>query len=92
MRLYDYNEKAAIFKQSSKRKETNYSVSDDYSRETAQKRTLLWRSAQEDKRNGAKMKLVCDELFIDRAAYMWYSQSNRRVLANNQDSLSLNRD
>lgn len=86
VRFYDYNEKMAIFRSCKKLRGTNIAVSDDYSKETLEKRKSLWRSALDDRRNGAKVKLVRDKLYIDDAAYTWDSRSHTRVKVKNAQS------
>lgn len=83
LRLYDYNEKIAIFKNYRKLKGTKISIADDYSYETLQKRKLLWQSAQSDKSDGSKVRLVHDKLFINDIPYTWDAQSNCRVRMRN---------
>lgn len=75
MRLYDYTEKVNC----DKLKGTVISVSDDFSQKALQKRKLLWHSAKNDKRDGVKIKLVRDKLYIDDAVFKWDMQSKARV-------------
>lgn len=79
LRFFNFNEKVEAFKNCRKLKGTNISISDDYSQETLKKRKLLWLSAQTEKQNGAKVRLVNDKLFINDHAYTWDIQSNLRV-------------
>lgn len=79
LRLFNFNEKVKVFKNSKKLKGTNKTISDDYSQETLKERKLLWLSAQTDKQNAVKVRLVNDELFINDHAYAWELQPNLRV-------------
>lgn len=93
MRLYDYNEKIAIFNQCKKLKGSEISISHDYSQETLEKRRLLWQSAQKDKKEGAKVKLVHDKLDINGTMYTWDKQSNARArIRSNNGTASRDRD
>lgn len=88
LKLYDFNEKVAIFKNCKKLKGTKISVSDDYSPETVEKRRLLWKSAQTEKGAGAKVNLVHDKLFINSIAYTWDFEQNVRVRLRNERPLA----
>lgn len=93
MRLYDYNEKIAIFNQCKKLKGSEINISHDYSQETLEKRRLLWQSAQKDKKEGAKVKLVHDKLDINGTMYTWDKQSNARArIRSNNGFASRDRD
>ncbi|XP_042149009.1 uncharacterized protein LOC121837473 [Ixodes scapularis] len=79
LRVYNYNEKQLVFKNCRKLKNTPVSVSDDYSKETVEKRRQLWNSGRQEKRNGDKVRLVYDKLFVNDVAYVWDSVTNTRV-------------
>ncbi|CAN7974771.1 unnamed protein product, partial [Ixodes persulcatus] len=79
LRVFNYNEKVSVFKNCKKLKGTAVSISDDFSKETLQTRKKLWESAHDEKRGGAKVKLVNDRLYVDDVAYVWDYEKERRV-------------
>lgn len=78
-RLYDYNEKVAIFKNAMKLKNSKISISDDYSNETRRRRKRLWDSTKDERSNGRRVKLVRDRLKLNDEWYTWDDASNKRV-------------
>lgn len=82
LRVYNYNEKQLVFKNCRKLKNTLVIVSDDYSKKTVEKRRQLWNTARQEKRNGDKVRLVYDKLFVNDVAYVRDSVTNTRVQQN----------
>lgn len=79
MRLFDYNEKTAVFSNCKKLKGSEISVSSDYSQETLQKRRNLWESAKKEKSSGSKVRLVHDKITIDNEVFCWDDEKNCRT-------------
>lgn len=79
MRLFDYNEKTAVFDNCKKLKGCEISVSSDYSQATLEKRRNLWESAKMEKSRGSKVRLSHDRIVIDDVTYCWDDEKNCRT-------------
>ncbi|XP_064470754.1 uncharacterized protein LOC135385393 [Ornithodoros turicata] len=79
LRLYDYNEKVSILKNSRKLKGTSITVSEDFSFAVRQVRKKLWDSAGDSRLKGEKVRLVYDKLRINNCVYKWDERSQSRV-------------
>ncbi|XP_070378419.1 uncharacterized protein [Dermacentor albipictus] len=89
LKLYDSREKLKVYKNCKKLKGTGISIADDYSKETVTKRKLLWNSAQDERKQGKRVRLDYDKMFIDGDMYSWDDEKNRRVkLRRNKSTLS----
>lgn len=89
LKLYDSREKSKVYKNCKKLKGTGISIADDYSKETVAKRKLLWNSAQDERKQGQRVHLNYDKLFIDSDMYSWNDEKNRRVkVRHNKSTLS----
>ncbi|KAH9375203.1 hypothetical protein HPB48_017135 [Haemaphysalis longicornis] len=79
LKLYDYKEKEKVFNSCGKLKGSGISVGDDYSKETLNKRKLLWKSALKEKDEGSRVRLNRDRLTVDNNVYVWDYSKNSRV-------------
>ncbi|XP_077551771.1 uncharacterized protein LOC144165971 [Haemaphysalis longicornis] len=79
LRLFDFSEKMKIMASCPKLKGTEISVSEDFSKRLRDLRGKLWRSAAEEKANGAKVLLSFDKLKVDDKVYTWDELLNCRV-------------
>ncbi|XP_064472398.1 uncharacterized protein LOC135386414 [Ornithodoros turicata] len=82
-RLYDFREKASILRNCNKLKGSTISVSEDFSKKVQHVRKLLWNSCLDDRKNGAKARLVYDKLYLNDKPYCWdlISGSRREYVA-----------
>ncbi|XP_042149445.1 protein unc-13 homolog C-like [Ixodes scapularis] len=71
LKFIDYREKLAILRSSYKLKGTKVSISEDFSIRVREIRKHLWKSAANEKENGAKVKLVYDKLNVDGVLFGW---------------------
>lgn len=81
LKLFNFNEKQDILKNSKKLKGSNLSISCGYAKETLDKRRHLWKSAESERVRGKKAFLVHDKLRIDDRVYEWDSDLGERRLA-----------
>lgn len=79
LKFYDYKEKEKVFQNCAKLKGSGISVGDDYSKETLDKRRLLWKSALKEKEQGSRVRLNRDRLTVDNNVYVWDYSKNDRV-------------
>lgn len=79
LKLIDYREKNAVLSNCAKLKGTNFSISEDFSLPTRQKRKKLWESAADLRRMGRKVKLVHDRIKIDNVLFEWDDVKGERV-------------
>lgn len=82
LKFVDYREKIAVLKASYKLKDTNFSLSDDFSKRIREIRKQLWRSAAQEKEEGAKVKLLYDKLSIDGVLFGWNEEKATRFRLN----------
>lgn len=78
IKFLDYWEKTSVLTNAFKLKGTTMSISEDFSSRVREVRRNLWKSAAEEKRNGAKAKLIYDKLSIDDTLYGWNETKNSR--------------
>uniref|UniRef100_A0A147BGB8 Putative myosin light chain kinase n=1 Tax=Ixodes ricinus TaxID=34613 RepID=A0A147BGB8_IXORI len=74
----DFKEKMAIMKNCVKLKGTKISINEDYSKRVVELRKNLWNSTAEERKNGAKVNLVFDKLWLNNVLYAWNEVSNER--------------
>ncbi|KAH9371385.1 hypothetical protein HPB48_023047 [Haemaphysalis longicornis] len=79
LKQIDYREKYVVFSNCANLKDTNFSISEDFSSATRQKRKKLWESAADLKRMGRKVKLVHDRIRIDNVLFEWDHAKGERV-------------
>lgn len=78
IKFLDYREKTSVLTNAFKLKGTTMSISEDFSSRVREVRRNLWKSAAEEKRNGAKVKLIYDKLSIDDTLYGWNETEKSR--------------
>lgn len=54
------------------------SVAEDFSQHVREQRRMLWKTAQDEKEKGAKVKLIYDKLSVNGAMYGWDSDKKCR--------------
>ncbi|KAH9378823.1 hypothetical protein HPB48_010825 [Haemaphysalis longicornis] len=79
LRLLDFSEKSKILSCCNKLKGTEISISEDFSKRVRDVRSQLWRSAADEKAQGAKVSLVFDKLKVDGKMFVWDPVQNSRV-------------
>ncbi|XP_050028961.2 uncharacterized protein [Dermacentor andersoni] len=79
MKFLDSREKDSVLKNCFKLKGTNVRVSQDYAKETAEIRRMLWESAASDRSKGTKVKLIYDKLKIKDKMYTWDLTNDKRI-------------
>lgn len=82
VKFVDYREKMAVLKVSPQLKDTNFSLSDDFSKRIREIRKQLWRSAAQEKEQGAKVKLLFDKLSVDGVLFGWNEEKATRFRLN----------
>lgn len=82
-RLMDSREKNDIMRNCAKLKGSSISISEDFSKRVLYCRKRLWESAQEDKRNGSRLRLLRDKLSVDGRLYYWDEQTKSRISCDN---------
>ncbi|KAH7948914.1 hypothetical protein HPB49_003430 [Dermacentor silvarum] len=70
-RLADFREKVKILSNCTKLKDTEISISEDYSRRVVEIRKRLWDSCAEERKEGRRAKLVFDKLKMNNVLYGW---------------------
>ncbi|XP_077492095.1 uncharacterized protein LOC144102811 [Amblyomma americanum] len=80
IKLMDHREKVNILKNCSKLKDTDYSISEDFSYTTRQIRKNLWESTAEIRKAGQKVKLIYNKIKIGDDLFVWDDTSKERVL------------
>lgn len=86
----DHKEKAAIMKNCHKLKGSKISVSDDYSKRLLEIPKNLLDSAAEEKKQGAKIKLLYDKLKVNTTTYSWDENTQSRYKCHASPSLPIN--
>lgn len=79
IRVFDYKEKVAVFKNCRKLKGTGIAVSDDFCGTTLRKRKKLWESTKAERDRGLKVRLTHDKIVIDNELYVWNDAQSRRI-------------
>lgn len=82
LKFVDYREKIAVLKASPQLKDTDFSLSDDFSKRIREIRKQLWRSAAQEKEKGAKVKLLFDKLSVDGVLFGWNEEKATRFRLN----------
>ncbi|XP_072144351.1 uncharacterized protein [Dermacentor andersoni] len=77
-RLADFREKVKILSNCTKLKDTEISISEDYSKRVVEIRKKLWDSCAEERKEGRRAKLVFDKLKINNILYGWDEDKNLR--------------
>lgn len=52
-------------------KRTNIFIRNDFSRDTLRKRRCLWDKTAEQRKNGARVRLINDKVKVDSKMYYW---------------------
>ncbi|XP_049514213.1 LOW QUALITY PROTEIN: uncharacterized protein LOC125941275 [Dermacentor silvarum] len=71
LRVADYRDKINVLQNCSKLKDTDYSISEDFSKRVQGIRKKLWDSAGDERKAGRKVKLVFDKLRVNNTLYSW---------------------
>lgn len=79
-KLLDDRDKTKILKNCHKLKDTDISISEDFSQRVRNIRKKLWDSAKPNKESGQKVHLVYDKISIDRILYRWDDTVNDKVM------------
>ncbi|XP_040071894.1 uncharacterized protein LOC120844271, partial [Ixodes scapularis] len=74
----DFKEKMAVMKNCVKPKGTKISINEDYCKRVVELRKNLWISTAEERKNGAKVNVVFDELWLNNVLSVWNGVSNER--------------
>lgn len=64
----------------SKLKGTQFIVQEDFSKRGNSARKNLWNSAVDEKRKGARVKLMFNKIKINNTVYAWNDENNRRYV------------
>lgn len=67
----DHREKVSILKAAYKLKNSDLSISEDFSRRVRDIRRQLWQTSTTERAKGAKVKLSYDKLILDGVTYGW---------------------
>lgn len=78
LKILDYREIVSILKSVHELKGTDITLSEDFSKKLREIRQELWKSAAEEKANGAKVKLIYDNLSINNTWFSWDAERNSR--------------
>lgn len=62
-----------------KLKGTHINISEDYSRRVTEIRRNLWISSLEERKKGAKVRLIFDKVLINNVLYAWDENSKKKV-------------
>ncbi|XP_049514281.1 uncharacterized protein LOC119432614 [Dermacentor silvarum] len=74
----DYRDKIKVLQNCSKLKDTDYSISEDFSKRVQGIRKKLWDSAGDERKAGKKVKLVFDKLRVNNTLYSWNEEREER--------------
>ncbi|XP_049275858.1 uncharacterized protein LOC119406243 [Rhipicephalus sanguineus] len=86
LRLADYRDKMKVLQRCSRLKDTDYSISEDFSKRVQGIRKKLWDSAIEERKAGKKVKLVFDKLRVNNTLYCWNEARAERCKLGNDDA------
>nr|XP_054917163.1 uncharacterized protein LOC129380383 [Dermacentor andersoni] len=86
LKFLDYREKASALKSAHKLKGSEISISEDFSTRTREIRKHLWKSAAQEKANGAKVKLMHNKLSVDNVMYGWDEVKGARYKLSNKNN------
>ncbi|XP_075527050.1 uncharacterized protein LOC142559320 [Dermacentor variabilis] len=78
LRVADYRDKMTVLQNCTKLRDTDYSVSEDFSKRVQGIRKKLWASASEEKKAGKKVKLLFDKLKVNNTLYRWNEEREER--------------
>lgn len=85
IKLLDHRDKTSILKACSKLKGSDYSISEDFSKNVRETRKKLWLSSAEERAKDAKVKLVFDKLIVNGTLYGWNEERGERfIIAKNK--------
>lgn len=79
IKLVDGRDKAKIFKNCCNLKDTEYSISEDFSPRVQAIRKKLWASAEAERARGVKVALMFDKIKINGKLHQWDELLNKRV-------------
>lgn len=72
-----------VLQRCSRLKDTDYSISEDFSKRVQGIRKKLWDSAIEERKAGKKVKLVFDKLRVNNTLYCWNEARGERCKIGN---------
>lgn len=78
MRFFDFNEKMQLLRNAKKLKNTDYSLSEDYSLRIQSIRKKLWSTVKDSRTPEDKVYLKYDKLVYNRVTYVWDEAKNER--------------
>ncbi|XP_077560605.1 uncharacterized protein LOC144175397 [Haemaphysalis longicornis] len=79
LKLLNSRDKAKVFKNCHKLKETDFAISEDFSPRVREIRRKLWNSARANKDAGDKVTLSYDKLYINKETFIWDNEKNDKV-------------
>ncbi|XP_065292009.2 uncharacterized protein [Dermacentor albipictus] len=77
-RVTDFRDKVRILSNCRKLRGTQFSINEDFSKRVVEIRKKLWKSSEEERMKGAKVKLFFDKLRVDKTMYAWNDVTNER--------------
>lgn len=83
-KLFNEKEVESVMSKGFKLKNTDFSISRDYSQIVREKRRQLLRFAKSEKKEGDKVRLVFDKLFINSVPYVWDNAASCAVRVSDQ--------
>nr|XP_037285001.1 LOW QUALITY PROTEIN: uncharacterized protein LOC119177920 [Rhipicephalus microplus] len=79
LRVADYRDKVKMLKNCFKLKGTHNNISEDYSKRVTGIRRNLWVSSLEERKKGAKVRLVYDKVLISNVLYTWSDDAKEKI-------------
>ncbi|XP_070386672.1 uncharacterized protein [Dermacentor albipictus] len=78
LRIGDFREKTKIMNNCYKLKGRKISISEDYSKRVHDIRKKLWNTTVDERKNGAKVKMVFDKMKVNKILYAWDETTKQR--------------
>ncbi|XP_040359711.2 uncharacterized protein LOC121047998, partial [Ixodes scapularis] len=78
VKFADFRDKMKILNNCSKLKGTQISINEDFSKRVVEIRKHLWNSTADERKEGAKARLVFDKVKINNVLYAWDEVRNER--------------
>ncbi|XP_077564704.1 uncharacterized protein LOC144180192 [Haemaphysalis longicornis] len=86
LKLVDYRDKAMIFKECTKLKGSDFSISEDFSRSVRDIRKKLWAKTKENRDRNEKVSLIRDKVRINNRLFAWNDETGDLISLEKNES------
>lgn len=80
MRASDFRDNTSILRNCFKLRGKEVSINEDFFKRVVEIRRRLWESSAEERKMGAKVKLIFDKMKIIHVVYGWNGDTNMRYI------------